>query len=142
MIWTGGKLAGLIFSDEEARLKLNQITHWRIRAEIVRQLEQLRQQNSETIAVIDAALLIEIGLTDLVDEIWLVAISEELQLARLMARDGLSKSAALQRLGSQMPLAEKACYAQQIIDNSGSPDQTITQVTRLWQAVDLSPGQR
>lgn len=133
-----GKLARLIFSDAEARRQLNGITHWRIKAEIARQLEEIRQKNDAAIAVVDAALLIEIGLVDLVDEIWLVTLSEELQLARLIARDGLSQEAAKQRLAAQMTLAEKTAAAQRLIDNSGNPDKTIAQVIRLWQTINLS----
>jgi len=130
------RLGRLIFSDPAARLRLNGITHGRIKDEITRRLAQLRQAGEIKAAVIDAALLLEIGMGDLADEIWLVVLAETEQLNRLMARDKLSRQAAQDRVDAQMSLAEKISYAHRLIDNNGSREETVDQVIRLWREID------
>jgi len=62
-----------------------------------------------------------------------VYVRPEVQLERLMARDGLREEEARQRIRAQLPLEEKARRAEHVIDNSGSLEETRRQVVRLWQ---------
>lgn len=57
--------------------------------------------------------------------------SREIQLQRLMKRDGSSREAALSRINAQLPLADKLDYADQVIDNSGSLQDLDSQITSL-----------
>lgn len=70
----------------------------------------------------DIPLLIENDYQDWFDQIWLVALSPEVQRQRLMKRNHLSAEEADMRIASQMPLAEKLPYASLVIDNNGSID--------------------
>ncbi|NPV27589.1 MAG: dephospho-CoA kinase [Firmicutes bacterium] len=121
-----------VFADPVARQKLNAITHPQVRAEFERQLARLRQESLDRVVFLDVPLLIEAGMNDLVDEIWVTAVDEQTQLKRLMERDGLSEAAARQRIASQMPLAEKVKVADRVIDNRGSITDTVSQVRKLW----------
>ncbi len=126
------KLADIVFSDKEQLKQLNNFTHPEIIKEIKAQLEYYKRQQRKVI-VIDAALLIEVGLHKIVDEVWVVAASEKIQLERLLIRDkNLSVKQAMDRIKSQMPQNEKLKYAHRVIDNSGSIENTKIQVDEIW----------
>jgi len=115
------RLGSIVFSDKEALERLNAITH----PEIIREIEhELGERSSEELIVLDAPLLIEAGLCDVVDEVWLVSVTAENQLERLCKRDGISSEEAKKRINSQMPLKEKEKYAHLIIDNNGTWEET------------------
>jgi dephospho-CoA kinase len=124
-------LAEIVFSDAAARRTLEAITHPAIRARAEEKLASLREAGVET-AFYVAPLLIEAGNSDRVDEIWVVYLDQETQLARLMARDSLGREAALRRIGSQMAMEEKKRLGRIVIDNRGTPEELEAQVRRLW----------
>ncbi|MGI6712510.1 MAG: dephospho-CoA kinase [Bacillota bacterium] len=130
-------LADIVFQDEEARRKLNEITHPRISEERNRIIAEIAAKDEKAIIVFDVPLLIETGMYKEVDEVWLVALPEDLQIKRLINRDKISEEEALRRISSQMPLAEKKKYAHHIIDTSGSRIDTIKQVYKLWKQLVL-----
>jgi dephospho-CoA kinase len=112
------KLGSLIFADEQKRLRLNSILHPFI---IAKQDEQMRKWESEDpkgIAVIDAALMIESGGYRRFDKLIVVHCLPEVQLHRLMSRDGLDREQAEQRITAQMPQEEKKKFADFLIDTS------------------------
>jgi len=115
------RLGAIVFSDKEALERLNAITH----PEIIREIEyELREKSFEELIILDAPLLIEAGLCDVVDEVWLVSVTVENQLERLCKRDDISREEAKKRINSQMPLKEKEKYAHLIIDNNGTWEET------------------
>jgi dephospho-CoA kinase len=72
--------------------------------------------------VLDAALLIETGYHRNMDKIVVVYAEREQQIERLAVRDTLTRSQALARITSQMPLAEKRGHADYVIDNTRKPE--------------------
>lgn len=124
-------LGELIFGDSDARQTLNRIIHPRIAAASQAALQTLRSQGN-AIAFYEAPLLVENGLHNSMDGLIVVSLPEELQLARLQSRDGIDKSAARQRIQSQLPLSEKLALADYVIDNSQSLVETQKQVDQLW----------
>ncbi|KAB3539037.1 dephospho-CoA kinase [Alkaliphilus pronyensis] len=129
------KLGVHVFSNKKALEKLNSITHPIIINHIQNQIIELKKNNSNSIIVLDAALLIEMKLTSLVDEVWVVAVTFEEQLKRLMERDGLSKRQAIDRINSQMNIEEKKAYADKIIDNSGGLSQLEALIINIWKNI-------
>jgi len=126
------KLGRIVFADKEKLALLNKITHPKIIEEIKRRLEEATNRN-ENVVVIDAALLIELGLYKMVDEVWLVTIDEKTQLERLLKRDSfLEEKEAKDRIRAQMPQEEKVKYATRIINNSGDFSQLLKQVEDYW----------
>ncbi len=126
------KLASIVFSDKAKLEALNNITHPKIIEEIKKQVEEYKKA-CKKIIVIDAALLIEAGLDKIVDEVWVVAANEDVQLQRLMAREkDITKDEAVKRIKSQMPLAEKLKFADRVIDNNSSIEETKNQVDKIW----------
>lgn len=126
------RLADIIFHDRQARADLDAITHPSIIRLIREMVEQARQQGVEVL-VIDAPLLLEAGMRDAVDEVWVVTCSRQQQIERLCRRNGLAPQEAEARLQAQMPLEEKVRLADRVIHNDGSPDRTRDQVLQCWQ---------
>jgi dephospho-CoA kinase len=112
-------LGGMVFADQHLRRRLEAILHPAIKALAEERLGQLRSRGVPVVIYM-APLLIEAGATDRVDEIWVVYVDRETQVARTMARDGLSRDEAEQRLAAQMPMEEKAALGRIVIDNRGS----------------------
>lgn len=127
-------LAARIFSDAQARLILNAITHPRIRRRIAQEIEHIGARSPEAIVVIDIPLLLDTAPRDTyqLDGVVVVFVEESIQRARVMARDGVTEDEARQRLASQRPLREKVAEATWVIDNSGSPEATRRQVETVW----------
>ena len=112
------RLGSLVFADEKKRLRLNSILHPFI---IAAQDEQIREWESEDpngIAVIDAALMIESGGYRRFDKLIVVHCRPEVQLQRLMMRDGIRLEDAEKRIAAQMPQEEKKKFADFLIDTS------------------------
>ena len=132
------RLGQIVFADEVRRQKLNSILHPFIikrQDEIVRQWEQ---ETPDAIAVIDAALMIESGGYKRFDKLIVVHCRPEIQLQRLMKREGLSQPEADRRIKSQMPQAEKMKYADFLIETSGEFETTRRQVESVWQQLQLA----
>ena len=129
------KLGALIFRDAEKRRLLNEITH----PEIIRReqeiLAELMTEGHEGIVVLDAALLIEAGGAGRVDRLVVVTADEATQQKRLSDRDDLPAEEALRRIRSQMPVSEKAKLAHYVINNSGTPHETLRQVQEVYQTL-------
>jgi dephospho-CoA kinase len=112
------RLGGIVFSDEEKRRLLNSILHPFI---IAAQDDQIRRWETEDpggIAVVDAALMIESGGYVRFDKLIVVHCRPNVQLERLISRDGLSPEEAERRIAAQMPQEEKMKHADFLIDTS------------------------
>jgi len=130
------KVGALIFNDEQKRLQLNSIIHPAIRAEMIRQRDAYVAEEKHV--VMDIPLLFESNLQHFVEKILVVTVSPEVQLQRLMARNGLSKEEAQARISSQLPLKEKEDGADAVIYNNGTIDeskQQLIDVMRKWNIV-------
>lgn len=132
-------LAEQIFNDPVKRQLLNQLTHPRVIKRIETIIEALAADDYRRPVVLDIPLLIEAGMADTVDQVWLVLTDADTQLQRLMQRDELTVSEAKLRIDAQMPLSEKEKYAHRLIDNSGSLAATEQTVHNLWtEALELA----
>lgn len=117
------KLGRIVFNDNNKRLKLNKITHTRI---YNLALEEIIGAKDEVI-FLDIPLLFETrnqhkDFYKVVDEIWLISSTNELQLSRLMKRDGITKEDAIKRIESQMNILEKKQLSDLVIENINGID--------------------
>ena len=121
------KVASIVFTDEKKRQQLNGIIHpyiWRRT-----QQELLRAQEAgHDIVVLDMPLLLEISWQLRVESVWIVKVPLEEQIRRVMARDNFTRQQVLDRIHKQMPTENKVNYADVIIDNSHSVEETRRQV--------------
>lgn len=128
-------LGAIVFAEADRRHRLEAITHPRIRERFLRRLDELEARGFRGIVFFDAPVMIESGNYRTMDRLVVVVTDEATQIARLMARDGISRPEALQKIRSQMPLAEKARLADHVIDNSGERAATEAQVRRVFAAL-------
>ncbi len=124
------KLGEIIFNDQEERTVLNGIVHPAVRERMNEKKEAAIKRN-ESIVIMDIPLLFESKLTDQVERTLLIYVDEATQLKRLMERNNYSENEAMVRIQSQMPLKEKKALADFIIDNSGTLEQTKTQLSGI-----------
>jgi dephospho-CoA kinase len=131
------KLGAIVFHNEQERKKLNAIVHPAVRRRMMAEKEEYVQSGAKTI-VLDIPLLFESELTHLIDKVIVVYVDDEVQLERLMKRNGFSKEEALARIRSQMPLREKVKKADAVINNNGMVEETkqqLLQILREWDAL-------
>ena len=128
------ELGRRVFADPAERRALEAILHPLIREEVARRLEALARAGA-TVALYDAALLIENGLQRGLDGVIVVSAPEAVQRSRLAARDGLDEAAITARLAAQLPLADKRAHATWVVDNGGTLDETRAQVRRIWEEI-------
>jgi dephospho-CoA kinase len=115
-------LGALVFRDEGARQRLNAIVHprvWTSEAEWA-----ARWGEPGPVTVTDAALLVESGRHLRFDRLVVVHCPPEVQLRRLMARDGIAEDQALARIRAQMPIGEKRHFGHYEVDTAGSLEET------------------
>ncbi len=121
-------LAELVLADQAARSRLEGAIHPLVRNGVEGWLETL---GPRSVAVIEAALMVETGSWRDYDLLAVVWCGPELQLERAVAR-GVPLERARGLLAAQMPMTEKRELAQVIIDNNGSRDELDTEVQRAW----------
>ncbi len=117
-----GSLAKLIFKDAGLRSQLNGIVHPKIRISVEKEFNRLESEGAELICY-EVPLLFETHQEERFRPVVVVSVPFELQLARTCARDHLTKTEVLARIGTQMPLAEKEERADHILFNEGTLEQ-------------------
>jgi len=127
------KLGAIVFNDETKRARLNSILHPLITAAQDEWLRRSAKQDPRGVAVVDAALMIETGSYKRFDKLIVVHCRPELQLERLLKRDGLTVDEAARRMSSQMPQEEKKRFADYLIDTSAGFDEVRKQTTAVYE---------
>jgi dephospho-CoA kinase len=121
------KLGGVIFGDPQKRARLNQILHPRILEVVQKWFAALDEPDGPELAVVEAALIFEARYNQKLDKLIVCWCQPEQQMERLTLR-GLSVEEAQQRIAAQMPLDQKRKLADEVIDCSGSIEETQRQV--------------
>ena len=121
------KLGSRVFKSPGEKEKLESIVHpWMV--DIVKKMARKRKDS-----VIDAALLVEMGLYSICDFVLAVNISDDKAVERGMSRNGLSKEEITRRIRAQIPLKEKLDFVDKVIDNNGNVEnfkQNIEQIIK------------
>jgi len=127
------KLSEIVFRDMEKRKKLESFIHPRIGEESNNLVDQYARENPEAIIQVVIPLLIEVNMQPIFHKVLMVYIPEEEQIKRLIERDNMPREMAQNILKSQLPIEEKKGYADFVIDNSGSVEETRRQVEELME---------
>jgi dephospho-CoA kinase len=134
------RLAELVFGHARRRKRLEAIVHPRVFAAERRIAREIAARDPDAVVVFDAALLIESGAHRRMDAVIVVSADLRTQVARLAARDGLSRAEALARIKSQAPLAEKRRVADYVIDGRRPRAEIRREVARIF--AELTTAQR
>ena len=129
------KLAAIVFHDPAQLAKLNALVHPPVQARERRLMDEYAAIHPRGIAVVEAAILVETGSYRDFAKLIVAVCGEEQQIERAIARDGMTREQALERLSRQLPLAEKIKYADYVIDTSGAKESTLEQTRAVHQAL-------
>lgn len=132
------KLAELAFATPEQTKQLDRITHNAILRTVQTQIQRLQKELNPSLMFVDAALLIETGLYQSVDEVWLVTAHEALRIQRVADRDRTDTKSIKQRIRTQMSDEQKARHAYRIINNSGTKQElydVLEKILRNYETV-------
>jgi dephospho-CoA kinase len=136
------KLRDIVFQDLEKKKKLESFTHPRIGEEFLKLVQQYASADPNAIIQVVVPLLIEANMHPLFHHLVMVYAPEEVQIKRLIERDGLTEEMAMNMIRSQLSVEEKKGYCDMIIDNSGTLDETRKQVEDLWEKLKESQEDR
>ena len=128
-------VSAVIFKDPTKRELINSLLHPLIIAEQDELLARWEEEDPRGVGVVDAALLIESGGHGRFDKLVVIHCLPEVQLERLMRRNGYTREEAAARIGAQMPQEEKLRYADFTIDTSGSFEETRRQTVEVYTAL-------
>lgn len=130
-------IGDLVFRNPEMKKRLENILFPLIFEALDEELLHLERAGATPVVFLDMPLLYEVKYDSYVDEVWLVYVPFEVQLSRLMKRNGYTKEEALLRIHSQISVDKKKSLAQQVIDNSGTLEDTKEQVRSLWERLQM-----
>ena len=154
-------LAGIVFADHRRLARLNAIVHPRVLRRIRQDIARLRRDEKRPacaqragkrggqartrrskrcrVLAVEIPLLVEAGVTRVVDRVVLVEATTRQQVARVRAATGWSTAAIGRRITAQLPLDVKRRVADDVITNSGTRNQTRRQVRALWKRLKAQP---
>lgn len=121
------KLGYIIFNDKEKKKELENIIHPYVRLEI--------ENINDKLAFVEVPLLYEANMEDLFDSIIVVACDLDIQIARIMKRNGLSSEEAMKRINNQKPLNEKIAKADYVIYNNGNIEDVWKKIEKIIKGV-------
>lgn len=126
-----GKMAELVFQNPSKLEQLNQIVHPEVKRYIWGEIETCRSGGETQIFVIEAALLIEDGYTEICDELWYVYAPEELRIQRLMESRGYSREKCENIMKNQSSDGFYRRHCNRVIRNDASYKDIKKQVEEL-----------
>jgi dephospho-CoA kinase len=124
-------LGAIVFSDPAALRKLEALVH----PAVIQAVDAQVASTEARVVVVEAIKLLESGMAEAYDAIWVSTCPEAIQCERLMRLRGLSREAALTRIAAQPPQAEKLARADVVIHTDGSLERTRRQILAAWHAL-------
>jgi len=128
-------LGDIVFADPRKRKKLEALLHPKIYQRQEELIRAVLKKDTQAVIIVAIPLLIEVNRQDTVDRVILVYVSPQVQLERLMQRDGFSPAEAQKRLSSQMPIDTKLKYADYVINNEGPLEDTCRTVRKVFESL-------
>ena len=132
------KMAAKIFADHELLEAINAVIHPAVKAYILQEIEAEREAGKIDAFFVEAALLIEEGYGELLDELWYIFAQKEVRRKRLMQDRGYSEEKVEQIFASQLSEEEFRCHCKVVIDNSADLVDTYRQIDERLKEAGLS----
>lgn len=129
------KLAKLVFSNKEKLNLLNSIIHPYVIDKVKEKIYRTKQSNPNAIVIVDAPLLYEAGMQNMMDKIIVVLATKNKQIQRARQTTSLSEYEVKRRIKSQLPLSKKEKLANIVIENNGTLEDTRSQVKKMWKKI-------
>ncbi len=128
-------LAGVVFCDKQALSKLNAIVHPVVNRKMFEIAEEYKEREKDAIIVFDVPLLIEVGMHEKMDEVWVVTASEDVILQRASKRSAMTEKEVQDRMKNQANEREKLKFADEVIDNSGNLKNLYERLDMLFERI-------
>jgi len=129
-------LGGKVFGNQEQMDRLTGIVWPEIKRLAKEDIAKLKREDPERVIVFEAAVLIEAGWTDMVDEVWVCSVKPALAIERLIKRNSMTEEQAQARLDSQLTNKEREAHADVKLNNSYSQEMFDGRVKRAWRALE------
>ena len=130
------KLGAKVFGDSEALKRLTDIVWPEIKRLAKEEIDQSDRTGSSRPVVLEAAVLIEAGWQDIVDEIWVVTVDKEVAIARATSRDGVTREAVKARISAQVSNEERLREADVNIPNNSAEQDLFRSLDREIQLLE------
>ena len=129
-----GSLGSIVFGDSNKLQLLNSIVWPKIMEKIKELISEVASKGAQ-VCIVEAALLLEAGWDEVVNEIWVCVIPEAEAIKRLKDRNGLSEEEATKRLASQLKNKERVSQANVVLSTLWEPEYTQKQVEKAWKGL-------
>jgi dephospho-CoA kinase len=136
------RLAAIVFADSAELKALEAITHPWIRQRIRAEMDAVRNDPQVPLIVLDAAIMVEAGWSEVCDRLIYIEAPREVRLQRVTRQRGWTAKEVEAREQAQLPLTEKVLRADHVLDNSASLEHLNHQVNdllHLWGLANASP---
>nr|XP_019938799.1 PREDICTED: bifunctional coenzyme A synthase [Paralichthys olivaceus] len=130
-----------VFGNQERLKALTNIVWPEIARLVKKTISQAREEGKQ-VCVVDAAVLLEAGWTDMVHEVWVTVIPEDEAVLRITERDGVAAEDAVRRLNSQWSNAKQVEHANVVLSTLWEPEVTQKQVLKAWRLLQKRIQQR
>jgi dephospho-CoA kinase len=130
-------VADLVFTDAEALADLNAIVHPAVGAEIVRRMQELG--DTDEVVILDVPLMVESKNAYPVAGLLVVDVDPEVAVRRLVEHRGMREEDVRARMARQATRDERLARADRVIDNSGTPEDLVSQVDDVWAWIEGLP---
>lgn len=128
-------LGGKVFGNPEALTQLTDILWPQIRRLAEAEIRDHQAEDASRHIVVDAAVMLEAGWQDMVDEVWVVFVHPDVAVERAMARDGANEEAIRKRIASQLSNDERCAQADVIIENSADEAAFKARFDQEWERI-------
>jgi dephospho-CoA kinase len=129
------RLGPIVFANPQALQTLNRITHGKIYAFIQGQIDYIRQHQTARVVVVEAAILLEAGWRSLVEQLWVVAASVDVVIARLKAYKNIAEDQARARIAAQLSNEERIAQADKVLWNDHGLAELRQAVEGAWSSL-------
>ncbi|ACN16264.1 CoaE [Desulforapulum autotrophicum HRM2] len=130
------RLSKIVFNDVEKRKKLEAFTHPAIFKAFFTRVKAISAAEPDSVILVVIPLLVELNLQYLFDRLMVVYVPRDVQIRRLARRDNITADEAAVILKAQIPIDEKLKFADFVVDNAGTLEETREQVEGLWKALN------
>lgn len=135
-------LGARVFADPDQLARLTGIVWPEIRRLAEHEMADVAERDPARIIVLEAAVLLEAGWQQAVDEVWAIVVSPAVAVQRACERDGLAPEDVQRRIDAQTTNDERRRRADVIIDNSGGPETLLARIDREWLRITGNDGRQ
>ena len=130
------RLSSKVFAEGSSLKRLTDIVWPAIKEMAKAEIENVKRREPDRVIVLEAAVLLEAGWQDFVDEVWVAVVDVETAITRTMKRDGLDREAVQSRIAAQLTNEARIAEADVVFDNSGTEQELLSVLQRKFNELE------